>query len=67
MWPFSRKPVAEVDLSEQHAAQAAARATLAQLNAQDQEVSAVHDALKIRGHRNNFGAALELAMERRKL
>lgn len=67
MWPFSRtsrRP--EVDLSEQRAAQAAALETLEQLDAQDQEVHAAHAALTVRGHRNNFGAALELAMERRK-
>jgi len=66
MWPFSRKTELEVDVSEQRAAQAAARDTLLQLAAQDQEVHDRHDALTTRERKNNFGAALELAMERRK-
>jgi hypothetical protein len=67
MWPFSRKPVdVDVDLSEQHAAQAAARETLLQLASQEQEVHDKHDALTTRQRKNNFGAALELAMSQRK-
>jgi hypothetical protein len=66
MWPFSRKSTPEVDVSEQQAAQDAARETLAKLAAQDQEVHERHDSLALRGRRNNFGRSLEIAMELRK-
>jgi hypothetical protein len=66
MWPFSRKPTLEVDVSEQQAAQDAARETLAQLAAQEQEVHDRHDSLALRGRLNNFGRSLEIAMELRK-
>lgn len=65
MWGLRSKPDQDEELKTAKAGQELAEAVIARLDSQAQEVTDIVSRLQKRERRNNFGEALQVAMERR--
>lgn len=70
MWPFRKNPppllTQDAEIVAARAAQARAHSTIEHVKQQQPEVAELVRSLEQRQRRNNFGRALEIAMEGRR-